>query len=61
MRERWLEGFWLGKTFTSDEHLVMNMEGRVFRSRAAREMPKKFTLEMFHNLTCTPHDPTGVI
>jgi len=61
MTERWYEGVWLGKSATSDEHLVMKNDGLVVRSRSVRELDAKITMEDFDKLKSEPHDPTGTM
>ena len=39
MAERWLPGMWLGKKWSSDEHVVSLSSGRVVRGRDARPFP----------------------
>ena len=39
MMERWLPGIWLGKRFTTDEHVVGLENGKVVRTRSVRQRP----------------------
>lgn len=63
MRERWLEGIYLGKQFASDEFLVSTTEGEVVRARAVLPRPGgvKLTKEMLDKIKGSPWNPTGVI
>ena len=47
MKERWIPGLWLGKRWTTDEHLISVASGRVVRARDVRLFPedKLFDLE----------------
>ena len=40
MQPRWLTGVWLGKRFSSEEHILAMGDGKVVRSRAVRSVPK---------------------
>ena len=63
MSDRWLEGIWLGKTFSSDEHIVSMMDGSVVRARAVRAFPEgeKWSAESVSMLKGKPSDPTGTM
>ena len=63
MSDRWLEGIWLGKTFSSDEHIVSMMDGSVVRARAVRAFPEgeKWSAEAVDLLKGKPSDPTGTM
>ena len=59
MRERWMEGLWLGKRFNSDENVVVKMnDGGVVRTRSVQEMPVQLTTEMVDKNTGQPWQPT---
>ena len=45
----------------TEEHFVMQADGKVVRARAVREMETKLALSDFDVLVSTPHDPTGTI
>ena len=57
---RWSFGLWLGKSETTDEHLVMN-DGKVKKYRSVRRMPdnspKKWSYE---GMKSTPWDVSGL-
>ena len=36
MMERWVQGVWLGKSFTTDEHIIGVQNGKVVRTRNVR-------------------------
>ena len=40
MATRWLPGIWLGKRFSSEEHIVAMDGGKVVRARAVRSLPE---------------------
>ena len=42
MTARWLPGVWLGKRFSSEEHIVAMDDGKVIRSRAVRSLPEEY-------------------
>ena len=41
MRERWLEGVWIGKRWNSEEHLIACDDGRVVRARSVHVFPEE--------------------
>jgi len=63
MTERWHEGLWLGKSFSTNEHVVSMEDGRVVRARTVRERPTntKLTVEMLDTIKGLPWMPTGTI
>ena len=63
MRERWMDGVFLGRTHESDEALVMTMEGDVVRARSVtpREENIKVTKEMLLKLKTYPWEGLGTI
>ena len=50
MKERWIPGLWLGKRWTTDEHIVSVASGRVVRARDVRLFPEDqlFDLSLIH-------------
>ena len=60
---RWQFGLWLGKSETTDEHLVA-CDGKVRKYRTVRRLPdnspKKWSYELMQNLNATPWDTSGV-
>ena len=63
MTPRWVEGVWLGKRFTSEEHIVSLASGKVVRSGTVRPHPEvAFDVELFNAIQGAPWDPqaTGV-
>ena len=40
MTERWLLGTWLGKRFTTDEHVIALEDGKVVRTRSVKCKPE---------------------
>ena len=61
LAERWHTGRWVGKRLGTEEHFIMQADGRVVRARAVREMEETLSLADFDVLVSTPHDPTGTI
>lgn len=61
MREGWIPGLWLGKRWTTDEHLVSIASGKVVRARDVRLFPldQAFDLEYFKNVVGTPQQSVG--
>ena len=62
MKDRWIPGLWLGKKWSSDEHIVSVASGRVVRARDVRLFPpdRAFDLEYFKNIVGTPSNPAAV-
>ena len=61
LAERWHNGKWIGKRLGTEEHYVMQLNGKVVRARAIREMEQMAKLSDFDVLVSTPHDPTGTL
>ena len=60
MSERWIEGTWLGKRFSSDEHVVALTSGLVVRSGTVRLHPEKaYDAEKLLAVVGTPWDPSA--
>ena len=64
LAERWHTGRWVGKRMGTEEHFVMQADGKVVRARAVREMEMKLALSDFDVLVSTPprsdgHDQGG--
>ena len=62
MKERWIAGMWLGKRWTTDEHIVATAGGRVVRARDVRLFPpdKAFDISFAQNVVGTPSNPSAV-
>ena len=60
MIERWLPGIWLGKRFTTDEHVVGLENGKVVRTRAVRQRPVQdmWKMEEVCKVKGQPWDPS---
>ena len=43
MAERWVQGVWLGKRFTTDEHVIGLENGKVVRTRSVMPIPLEGT------------------
>ena len=58
MSARWKKGIWLGKRFTTEEHLIATTYGLVAMSGAVRKHPE-FTWDskMFDSVVGVPWDP----
>ena len=61
MRERWVRAIWLGKRWSSDEHVVSLASGKVVRARDARPEPddRAFDLVLFKSVKGTPSNPAA--
>ena len=61
MKERWGSGIWLGKRWTSDEHLVSMGNGKMVRARDVRPMPddQAFDRALLLGLRGTPSNPSA--
>ena len=61
MEARWLPGVWLGKRWTTDEHIVALPGGTVARAREVRPMPddQAFDSEIVKAIVGLPSDPSG--
>ena len=61
MQERWVEGTWLGRQFTTLENLVARKSDRVVvRTRAVCDLQKPPTVEDLDRIIGHPHAPQGV-
>ena len=62
MKERWGRGIWIGKRWTSDEHLVCLPSGRVVRARDVRAVPEDESYDkgLFLGVRGTPSNPSAV-
>jgi len=58
---RWMPGVWLGKRFTSEEHILGLENGRVVRARAVRSMPpgSMWCKESLAKVIGVPWRPSG--
>ena len=63
MQPRWYEGVWIGKTFSSDEHIVSMPDGRIVRARSVRSFPEgeKWSKEALDQITGKPWAPTSTL
>ena len=63
MTPRWVDGIWLGKRFTSDEHIVSLPDGRVVRTRAVQSFPEatKWDLTALNTVVGLPWAPSGTL
>ena len=60
MSARWAKGFWLGKRFSSEEHVTGTTEGLVAIAGAVREHPEVvWDSKLFDGLVGVPLDPLG--
>ena len=61
MSERWIPGMWLGKRWTSDEHVVGLSGGKVVRGRDVRPFPddEMYDAGFVEALIGTPQNPSG--
>ena len=57
--ERWYEGLWLGKRFTSNEDFINLGNGKVVLARATKERPEavRLTMKMLDEITAPPWKP----
>jgi hypothetical protein len=62
MKERWIPGLWLGKRWTTDEHVVPVASGRVVRARDVRlySADRAHDVEYAKNVVGTPSNPSAV-
>ena len=57
---RWFDGIWLGKRFTSEEHMVARLsDGLVFRARDVKESTEEITKEDLLRVVGRPWNPTS--
>ena len=55
MNARWEKGMWLGKMFSSDEHILSTSTGLVARSSAVKAHPEvEFDSQLFDSLIGMP-------
>ena len=61
MAARWIPGIWLGKRFSSEEHIVAMNDGRVVRARAVRSLPEAsmWDKDEVMNVAGVPWQPSG--
>ena len=61
MAPRWTPGVWLGKRFSSEEHVVSAEGGRVVRTRAVRSLPEAsmWQAECIDEVKGVPWKPAG--
>ena len=60
MEPRWEVGTWLGKRFSSEEHIVAGESGNVMRSPFVKPHPtEQWNWERFSSIKGTPWDPYG--
>ena len=58
MGPRWAKGIWLGKRFTTEEHVIGTIDGVVAIAGAVREHPEtKWDSKLFDDLVGVPWDP----
>ena len=53
MTSRWKTGMWIGKEWSSDEHMIATDKGHVVRSRSVKACPEKPTLEQVLKIRIT--------
>ena len=63
MTPRWLEGIWLGKRFSSEEHVVSMPDGKVVRTRAVQSVAEElqWNKDMVLAVSGLPWAPTGTL
>ena len=63
MKPRWLPGTWLGKRFSSEEHIIAMSDGRVVRARAVRALPDadSWSKGELEKIVGQPWNPMGTI
>ena len=63
MTPRWIDGVWLGKRFTTNEHIVASTDGRVFRARDVRAKPPadSWNFDALSAIVGSPWDSTGAL
>ena len=60
MEPRWAKGLWLGKRFSTEEHVVSTVDGIIIRSGAVRPHPDlEYDSLLFDGLVGLPWDPSG--
>ena len=60
MMERWVQGVWLGKRFTTDEHMIGLENGKVVRTRNVRpkSLEDTWSFEEIDKIKGQPWDPS---
>ena len=60
MLERWVQGVWLGKRFTTDEHVIGLENGKVVRTRSVRpkSLEDTWKWEEIDKIKDQPWDPS---
>ena len=60
MLERWVQGVWLGKRFTTDEHVIGLENGNVLRTRNVRpkSLEDTWNMEEIDKIKGQPWDPS---
>ena len=60
MLERWVQGVWLGKRFTTDEHVIGHENGKVVRTRNVRpkSLEDAWNMEEIDKIKGQPWDPS---
>jgi len=63
MSQRWMPGVWLGKRYSTEEHVIAMEDGRVVRARAVRSLPaaSMWGKEEVMNVIGVPWKPAGVV
>ena len=63
LQDRWLPGIWLGKRWSSDEHIIGMDDGKVIRARAILEGPeeRRWSNEAVNALVGVPWAPSGTL
>ena len=57
MTARWSEGLWIGKTHSSDEHVICPLDGsRMLCARSVRPLDAELTVDHVRLLTTMPFD-----
>ena len=60
MSARWEKGIWLGKRFTSEEHILGTADGMIVRSAAVKAHPEvEWDSGLFDLVKGSPWDPEG--
>ena len=60
MGPRWAKGIWIGKKFSTEEHVIGTVEGLVAIAGAVREHPEtKWDSTLFDGLIGVPWDPVA--
>ena len=59
VQPRWIKGIWLGKLWSSDEHIVSAPGGRVVRSRTCKPHADLWDWGLCDEIVGWPSDPSG--